>query len=372
MYLAWKEMHHSKGRFFFMMVIIALLSYLVLFVSGLANGLASDNASAIEKYGNRTFILQKDADNRINRSALTSGTVTTLRDKLGRENTVLLGIQTTTINQTGKEQKIDASFFSVNPSGSFKPELAAGRQPSVNSTVDIIIDRSIAKSGIHLNDTIMEQSSGLKFKIIGFTKAATYLHTPVAYVNARQWNMMMQKETGGNARANSEYTAVLTPDTSHEIDRLTRNAGLSQKISGASLSTIIQSLPGYSAEQGSLLMMISFLFIISIFILGIFFYIITAQKSVQFGILKAIGTGTGYLMRSLIFQTLLVLLFSLAVSLLLTWLTAAILPAGMPFSLPVGTIIKILAAFIGVSVFSIVISIYQVIKINALSAIEGR
>lgn len=119
-------------------------------------------------------------------------------------------------------------------------------------------------------------------------------------------------------------------------------------------------------------MMMSFLFIISVFILGIFFYIITAQKSASLGILKAIGTNSGYLVRSLINQSLIILLISLGISLVMTALTAALLPSGMPFALSFSLITELLVCFLGISLLSILLSIHQVIKADALSAIEGK
>lgn len=370
MYLAWKEIRRSKGRFFFMMVIIALLAYLVFFVSGLANGLSKDNASAIEKYSNETFILQKDADQRISRSALSTDTVDRLRDKLGSGNATILNILNTTVNRSGKQEKIDLTLFSLDAGRSFRPSLTAGKYPANHSTVDLIIDQSIERSGIHLHDTIKDQQSGLTFKVVGFTKNATFSHMPVAYLNQNQWALLMNKD--GFSADQAVHSAVMTPFSVQKTNRLIHHIDLEQTVTSVSLAHVVESLPGYSEEQGSLDMMISFLFIISVFILGVFFYIITAQKDIQFGILKAIGTDTGYLVRSLIFQTLMMLLISLAVSLLLTYLTTIILPSGMPFSLAPGTITGRLAGFIAISIVSILLSIRQVIKVNALKAIEGR
>ncbi|MCL1632785.1 ABC transporter permease [Sporolactobacillus sp. CPB3-1] len=370
MYLAWKEIRHSKGRFFFMMVIISLLAYLVFFVSGLASGLAKDNASSIENLGKHTFILQKDADQRINRSALSSETVSKLSSTFGKDKVTVLNLQSTTVNRVGKQQKIDLTLFNLDGSQSFRPSLTAGNEPSPQTTTDIIIDQSIKRNGIHLYDTIKEQSSGLTFKVTGFTKNATFSHMPVAYLNQRQWHLFTEKRKVSGQKA--VHAAVTTPFSLKKTRQLADRIHLNQNISEVSADTVIRALPGYKEEQSSLQMMISFLFIISVFILGIFFYMITAQKQAQFGILKAIGTSTGYLVRSLIFQTLITLFVSLGFSLLLTVLTVFVLPPGMPFSLSPNVIIERLLAFTGISLLSILLSIWQIIKISALSAIEGR
>ncbi|MFD1907000.1 hypothetical protein ACFTAO_20665 [Paenibacillus rhizoplanae] len=49
MFLAIREMRHSKARYSLIMVIMLLVSFLVLFVTGLARGLAYANISALKK-----------------------------------------------------------------------------------------------------------------------------------------------------------------------------------------------------------------------------------------------------------------------------------------------------------------------------------
>ncbi|MFZ1690913.1 MAG: ABC transporter permease, partial [Trichococcus flocculiformis] len=43
MFLAWKEIKHSKTRFSLIIGVMVLVSYLVFFLVGLAYGLAQDN-----------------------------------------------------------------------------------------------------------------------------------------------------------------------------------------------------------------------------------------------------------------------------------------------------------------------------------------
>ncbi|WP_186725776.1 hypothetical protein [Rummeliibacillus sp. SL167] len=54
-------------------------------------------------------------------------------------------------------------------------------------------------------------------------------------------------------------------------------------------------MPGYKEMQGSFTMMKVFLFIIAAFVSSVFFYILTIQKSHQFGVLKAIGAKSWYI-----------------------------------------------------------------------------
>ncbi len=52
----------------------------------------------------------------------------------------------------------------------------------------------------------------------------------------------------------------------------------------------IASIQDLKKEQGTLTMIIAFLLVIAALLIGVFFYVITLQKTQQLGVLKAIGT----------------------------------------------------------------------------------
>ncbi|MNP31673.1 FtsX-like permease family protein [compost metagenome] len=133
----------------------------------------------------------------------------------------------------------------------------------------------------------------------------------------------------------------------------------------------ISSIPGYSEEQSSLLMMIVFLFAIAAVVLAVFFYVITIQKTSQFGILKAMGTKTTYLAWSVLGQVWLLSIVSLGISLILISGMTMILPESMPFRLNISTIILTSSLFVGMSLIGSLISVLKVARVDALEAI-GR
>lgn len=111
MFLAIREMRHSKARYGLIMVIMLLVSFLVLFVTGLARGLAYANISALKNMPANYFAVQSDADHTFRRSQLTDTELTAARAVAGEAKATPLGVQTSTITAAGTDVKADITFL---------------------------------------------------------------------------------------------------------------------------------------------------------------------------------------------------------------------------------------------------------------------
>ena len=62
LYLAIKEILHSRGRFLLIGLIVALITTLVLFIAALAEGLGSGNREYLEKLNGELIVYQENVD----------------------------------------------------------------------------------------------------------------------------------------------------------------------------------------------------------------------------------------------------------------------------------------------------------------------
>ena len=62
MFLAFKELKYSKMKFALIIAVVVLISYLVYFLTSLANGLASSYTNAIEQWNSDQIILTVDSN----------------------------------------------------------------------------------------------------------------------------------------------------------------------------------------------------------------------------------------------------------------------------------------------------------------------
>lgn len=369
MFLALRELRHSKARYTLIMVIMLLVSFLVLFVTGLAKGLAYANTSAVENMSANHYVVQGDADHKFRRSQLNESNLQDVRSIVGKDNATPLSIQMSTITATDLDTKVDATFFAVDMTGQLAPSVVEGTAITNDTKGSVIVDRKLEESGIKIGSTISDQQTGMTWSVAGYVEDNSYSHTPVIYMNNQEWMEMNHQVSKEGVTAESATFNVIALNAN--ADQVTSLQSKLDNVDVITQKEAISSIPGYAEEQGSLLMMTVFLFLISGVVLAVFFYVITIQKTSQFGILKAMGTKTSYLARSVVGQVLILSVGSLAISLVLTVGMSMVLPESMPFRLNTSTMILTSCLFVAMSLIGSLISVLKVAKVDALEAI-GR
>lgn len=373
MYLAIREMRYAKGRYALIATIMVLVSFLVLFVTGLAQGLAYDNAASVKNMAATHFVLEQDSNHRFTRSQVDQDQLNQARSVVGQENAEPLGVKMTTVSPMGDTKKIDVTLFMVNPEGWLAPAVTEGTPITDQTNGQVVVDHKLAESGVTIGTVLVDQASGMEWTVGGFVQNESFSHSPVVFLNEEEWLTLQggSRTTQGSADINANspiYNAIAVKDAGEQVDRLSAAMPDTEVITK---SDAVSAIPGYKEEQGSLLMMIAFLYVISAFVLAVFFYVITIQKTSQFGILKAIGTRNGYLAGSVSLQVFILSVGSLVISVLLVRLFESILPASMPFQLGLSTLALTCILFILMSMAGSLFSVWKVTKIDALDAI-GR
>ena len=136
------------------------------------------------------------------------------------------------------------------------------------------------------------------------------------------------------------------------------------------IDKFIENLPGYKPQNLTMNFMITFLFIISTTVIGVFLYVITLQKKQLFGVLKAQGFTNGFLMKIVLSQTLILSVIGTLIGLVLTLLTSLVLPEAVPVQFYIGTLIIFGIFLILTSLIGSLFSVLSIRKIDPLKAIE--
>ncbi|HCV0434311.1 TPA: ABC transporter permease [Staphylococcus aureus] len=348
MFLAWNEIRRKKLKFGLIIGVLTMISYLLFLLSGLANGLINMNKEGIDKWQADAIVLNKDANQTVQQSVFNKKDI---ENKYKKQATLK---QTGEIVSNG-HQKDNVLVFGVEKSSFLVPSLIEGHKATKDN--EVLADETLKNKGFKIGDTLSLSQSDEKLHIVGFTESAKYNASPVIFTNDATIAKINPRLTG------DKINAVVVRDTNWKDKKL------NQELEAVSINDFIENLPGYKPQNLTLNFMISFLFVISATVIGIFLYVMTLQKTSLFGILKAQGFTNGYLANVVISQTLILALFGTAFGLLLTGVTGAFLPDGVPVKFDVLTLLVFAIVLMIVSVLGSLFSILTIRKIDPLKAI---
>lgn len=348
MFLAWNEIRRNKLKFGLIIGVLTMISYLLFLLSGLANGLINMNKEGIDKWQADAIVLNKDANQTVQQSVFNKKDIENKYKKKA------------TLKQTGEivsngHQKDNVLVFGVEKSSLLVPSLIEGHKATKDN--EVLADETLKNKGFKIGDTLSLSQSDEKLHIVGFTESAKYNASPVIFTNDATIAKINPRLTG------DKINAVVVRDTNWKDKKL------NQELEAVSINDFIENLPGYKPQNLTLNFMISFLFVISATVIGIFLYVMTLQKTSLFGILKAQGFTNGYLANVVISQTLILALFGTAFGLLLTGVTGAFLPDAVPVKFDVLTLLVFAIVLMIVSVLGSLFSILTIRKIDPLKAI---
>lgn len=348
MFLAWNEIRRNKLKFGLIIGVLTMISYLLFLLSGLANGLINMNKEGIDKWQADAIVLNKDANQTVQQSVFNKKDI---ENKYKKQATLK---QTGEIVSNG-HQKDNVLVFGVEKSSLLVPSLIEGHKATKDN--EVLADETLKNKGFKIGDTLSLSQSDEKLHIVGFTESAKYNASPVIFTNDATIAKINPRLTG------DKINAVVVRDTNWKDKKL------NQELEAVSINDFIENLPGYKPQNLTLNFMISFLFVISATVIGIFLYVMTLQKTSLFGILKAQGFTNGYLANVFISQTLILALFGTAFGLLLTGVTGAFLPDAVPVKFDVLTLLVFAIVLMIVSVLGSLFSILTIRKIDPLKAI---
>ena len=351
MFLAIRELMYAKFRYVLIGFIMVLVACLIFIISGLAKGLSADNASAIQDLQTDYIIIDSKAENDISKSFIDRGKLEEIAQINGVEKANSLSIRMMNASVNNTEQNEDVALFVTEADGMLMPSVMEGN--SLTKQNEVIADSTLKREGLEIGDKLNFGNES-EFTIAGFADKQRYSHTSVLFIDGSG----RDKINAVAIQIDSEGINAIKNSIGSEFDILTPEEAL-------------KGIPSYSQEQASLNMMIIFLFVIAAFVLAAFFYVITLQKREQFGVLKALGAKTIYLVKNLLSQVVLVSILCIGIGVGLTIGIKALLPADMPFLLEASGMIQTSLLVLMVSVAGALISLVQVVTIDPVEAIEG-
>ncbi len=369
MYIAIKELKKEKLRFGMILSVIVLISYLVYFLSSLAYGLSELNKTAIDHWNAGGVIVSEASNKNLYASVIDVEDVIDLES----ENVEFLTISNANAKVNGSESTSLVFMGYENTDSVIIPKLVEGKL--AQDDFEVMVSSNIRDEfEVEVGDLIIISNTKREFTVTGFTEDSNYNTVPVVYANKEMVSEMMMNYDTSSTQNDANSTA--TPNMPNRIsfilvkDRSQIDlSNLDDELRYIDIDTLIEALPGYTAQILTFgLMIISLAVIVSI-IMGIFMYILTMQKKAIFAVLKIQGYQNKTIISSIVFQIILLVIIGLTIGFGLNQLTVVNLSSKVPLLLNVELIIYVSIFILFTSILGGLFSAYSVLKIDPLEAL---
>ncbi|AOX46634.1 ABC transporter permease [Microbacterium sp. BH-3-3-3] len=347
MYVAWRDLRFARGRFALIGAVVALITLLVGFLSGLTGGLAAQNVSAVLALPGDRLVLQPagGAAATFADSSLGDATVAAWTATPGVRAVTPVGIAQTRAAGPGGSGGV--ALFGLD---------AAGISPTADG--DVVLSAGAAKAlGATAGDDVT--ISGSAYRVDEVTGDSWYSHSPVVAMTPAAW-ADIDRRLGGQGDA-TVLAVSGTPDWA-----------AASAATGTTASTPLASLtalPTFRSEIGSLALMIAMLFAVSALVVGAFFTVWTMQRAADVAVLKALGASTPMLLRDALGQALIVLVAGVGVGIGLTAALGALAGGALPFVLSPLTTLAPALVMIALGVLGAAVSLRIVTASDPLTAL---
>lgn len=304
-FVAWRELRFARGRFLLIGAVVALITLLVGFLSGLTGGLAAQNVSSVLQLPGDRLVLQQfdNSDPSYATSSLDEHTIKAWEQADGVESVTSIGIVQSRASVNGADDPTGVALYGLpqHVSGVESNPLF-GLAPTHDDEAGLS-SGAAEELGIDTGDTI--SITGNEFTVTVVGDDLWYSHTPVIVLTPDAWSEASRR-VGGTGEA-----TVLAVTGNADWEAIGAETGTVAETPLSSLT----ALEAFRSEIGSLGLMIAMLFGISALVVGAFFTVWTMQRAGDIAVLKALGATTASLVRDSLGQASIVLLAGIGVGL---------------------------------------------------------
>jgi putative ABC transport system permease protein len=363
MMLALNEIRRGIGRFLSIIGALSLITFLVLTLSALSDGLFFGATGAVRSTDATAYAFSPDAKGSLIRSSMTPAEVKEVQDAPGVAKASGVGVLLT----SGKsaDEEFDLAIFGIDPAGAGVPTtLTEGRLPEPGENGVAAVDDSL---DVGLGDTLTVGSTAVE--VVGLTKDSAYQLQPTVWTSLDTWRTMRNEVRPEFTGVEDDVSAVAIETeagvTAEQIAAETPNLTvLSADATGL-------AIPGVEQQRSTLNSIIYTTLAVAALVVALFFALIVLEKRELFAALKALGTPTRKLASGVVLQALIASAIGVVVGAIASRLLGAVVPETVPTLFRTDTLISIAIFTLVAGVLGAAFSLRRVAKIDPATAIGG-
>lgn len=363
--LALGELRRGKLRFTLLTVAVALLVFLVLFQQTLAGTLLGFFTGALENQSAEVLVYGEQARRNVEGSVVPLAAVEEVASVTGVARAALLGEGTFTVRtEVGLR---DAVLFGFEPGGPGTPlTLSAGRLPRADG--EALASAVDAEDGFGLGQRVLVEPGGTPFTVVGLAEDVRFSVLPTLFV---PYEGFVAATLAANPDARGVLPSLVAVDPEPGVSPEVLAARITREVAAVEAldrRTAVESLPGVSQVRASFAIILGLGSLVVALVVGFFFLIITVQKAEALALLRAVGSGTWFLLRGLVVQVLIVVGLGVALAALLLLAAASASDASFPISVDPTLLAGTGGAMLALGLVASLASARRILRIDPMAA----
>jgi putative ABC transport system permease protein len=368
MNLAVTELRRQPTRFAVATVVLTFLSLLLLFLGGLLDGLYLGSTGAVRAQNADAIVYSADARDSFLRSRIDDElrnevTAAPGVDAVGGLGLVLLGASV-----PGQDDLVDVAVagYELPPSGVPAP-------PAPGSGW---ADSRLEAFGVDNGDVLLVGPAQTPITVVGFVDDTNFLLQGAIWVDLPTWRLTQNANRPDAFVGDNVVQALVVQgsgDLPSAIDDATAGATASLTRDDAVLALQLTvsrfALPGVKEQRATFNQIIYSTLFVVLAIVGLFFSLLTIERTGLYGVLKAIGASTRRLFTGVVKQAIMVALIAFALGSIIVLLLSLVLPAELPLQLTVSRFVFTAIGLVVAAIVGSAISLRRVTRIDPASAI---
>lgn len=371
MFLALREMRRAAVRFGLLVVAIGLLVFLILIQQALQDGLVTSFIGALRNQSAPVLVYSVDGQRTLQGSVIPPPLEEAVRATDGVAAAGRLGQGTFTVSVDGDEEASDAAIVGAEDPALGHPEdLSDGRRPeapgeAIGSDVDFSLGDEV---------TVLSAGTGgepVVLTVVGVARDVQLSVSPTLFTDLGTYEAAVQA-------ANPDATAVLPNAMAvAPVDGLAPEA-LAERINQASpeadaltRTEAADEAPGVGEVRQSFQVLFLLYGLVVPLVTGLFFLIVTLQKSGSLVLLRAVGAPARSLASSLLFQVVVIIGAGLVVGVALYAPLTQLRVGGLalrfdPTAVAVWAVVLLVLGLLGA-----LVSVRRVLQVDPVEATTG-
>lgn len=367
MKLALRELRRRPGRFLTATAVLTVLAVLLMFLGGLLDGLLAGSTGAYRAQQADLIVYSSTARESLVRSRVDQPIRAAVEKVTGVNQVGALGSV-----QLGARRGDDPTSRDLISTALLGYELAPRGLPEEPPAAGQVIADSVVKAdGVEIGDVLLLGPARSEVEVVGFVDDTGYSGQASLWGSLETWRSVTAANRPDRTFADDSAAALVVQvdgdaaAVANAIDQATDGA-----TSTLTFTDAIEALPGVSQQRSTFNQIIGVTAIIALVVVGLFFALITVERTPLYGILKAIGASSATLFGGVVAQAVVIALAASLLGASAALALDAVIPAGaLPFQVTRSRLITNVALMVVAAVVGCAFSLRRVLRIDPAAAI---